>query len=176
MTVDIGKVFSDTWAMIKQRWLAMIGLWAAFVGVLILFYIGTIIAAGTWFVTFADAFNGAGGFADATAYGGLGIGFVVITVLIMVGFYTIIFGQFGSMVAMASPTRRPSSDDRGGPAGQGRAIAVPCRMSLRRPSGGPRLVSGRDHHPAAPINSRPISIRRISLVPAPISSSLASRM
>ena len=111
MTVDIGKVFSDTWAMIKQRWLAMIGLWAAFVGVLILFYIGTIIAAGTWFVTFADAFNGAGGFADATAYGGLGVGFVVITVLIMVGFYTIIFGQFGSMVAMASPTRRPTFRD-----------------------------------------------------------------
>ncbi len=31
-------------------------------------------------------------------------------------------------------------------------------------------------HPAAPISSRPISMRRISLVPAPISSSLASRM
>jgi len=31
-------------------------------------------------------------------------------------------------------------------------------------------------HPAAPINSRPISIRLISFVPAPISSSLASRM
>ena len=30
-------------------------------------------------------------------------------------------------------------------------------------------------HPPAPINSRPISIRRISLVPAPMSSSLASR-
>ena len=31
-------------------------------------------------------------------------------------------------------------------------------------------------HPAAPISSRPISIRLISFVPAPISSSLASRM
>ena len=31
-------------------------------------------------------------------------------------------------------------------------------------------------HPAAPINSRPISIRRISFVPAPMSSSFASRI
>ena len=47
--------------------------------------------------------------------------------------------------------------------------------SLRH-SGSRNPIRARSPHPVTFINSRPINIRRISLVPAPISINLASRM
>ncbi len=66
--------------------------------------------------------------------------------------------------------------------GDGRTQLLGERPVVREPRLGvgrfavERRGQDRCGHPAAPISSRPISMRRISLVPAPISSSLASRM
>ena len=57
--------------------------------------------------------------------------------------------------------------------------SVSCVLTVCRHSGGERDNPAKERaepHPAAPISSRPISIRRISFVPAPMSSSFASLM
>ncbi len=64
--------------------------------------------------------------------------------------------------------------------GKGRGLRRNCQSFEMRGAVGRGLFRtgqevGRQFHPIAPMSSRPISIRRISLVPAPISISLASR-
>jgi hypothetical protein len=107
MSIDIGRVFSNTVAMVKERWLAMIGLWATFLGFLFVYGIvvfavlgGTIMASG--------AMMGGAGFDNPAALGGLGIGIIVMVVIAYIGYFAIMFGQQGSMAAMASPLHQIS--------------------------------------------------------------------
>ena len=70
---------------------------------------------------------------------------------------------------VAPPARaRASNGRRRGPSGSRRHLTCP----RRRPTTTPDSLAT---HPSGPISSRPMSKRRISLVPAPISSSRASR-
>lgn len=105
--LDIGNVFSNTFSMMKERWLPLLGLWAVFLGILIVY---GIIAAG---VLGGSIMAMAGGLSDpsAAALGGAGIGFILIAIIFYIGYFAIIFGQQGSMIALASPLRRISFGD-----------------------------------------------------------------
>lgn len=93
--------------MVKERWAAMIGLWATFLG--FLFVYGIVIFAvlgGSMMAT--GAMMGPSAFDSPAALGGLGIGIIIMAVLAYIGYFAIIFGQQGSMAAMASPLHRIS--------------------------------------------------------------------
>lgn len=104
--LDIGSVFSNTFNMMKERWLALLGLWAVFIGLLIVYFI----------VGFAVIGGGAaatGSLTDLSAIsaGGLGIGVIILGIIFYIGYIAILLGQQGSMIAYASPLRRTSFGD-----------------------------------------------------------------
>ncbi|MEM8725503.1 MAG: hypothetical protein AAGE86_08275 [Pseudomonadota bacterium] len=106
MSFDIGRVFSNTFAMVKERWGAMLGLWATFFGALILYAMvfggllgGSALAMGA----------ALGGSLDSpAALGGMGVGFILMMVVFYIGYIAIALGQQGAMIAMASPIQTVS--------------------------------------------------------------------
>jgi hypothetical protein len=106
MPIDIGLVFSGAVAMVKERWLAMLGLWATFLGFLFLYGIVVFAVVGGSMFAMAGAGMAAGGFDDPTALAGMGAGVVLIALLFYIGYFAIAFGQQGAMVAAASPLER----------------------------------------------------------------------
>ena len=102
MTVEIGKVFSNAWAILKERWAALLGLWALFFGVMLLFFF----VLGSLFANvIAGAMNGLSYDSPFDNASSLGMGFTVIVVFVLVYaiFLMIVFAQQGAMVAKASP-------------------------------------------------------------------------
>lgn len=103
MTIDIGRVFSNTFAMMRERFMQLLGLWLVFfaaqIVVMLLFAAGiggSFLAAGL-----GSASNGAAGL------GALGGGVIAM----MIGFYVVyiilLYGQQCSLAAMSSPLERP---------------------------------------------------------------------
>lgn len=106
MPFDIGLVFSNAVAMVKERWLTMLGLWATFLGFLFLYGIVVFAVVGGSMFAMAGAGMAAGGFEDPTALAGMGAGFALIALVFYIGYFAIAFGQQGAMVAAASPLER----------------------------------------------------------------------
>lgn len=106
MNVDIGSVFSNTFAMVRERWGPMLGLWATFFAALIIYFMifGGLLGGSAFMLGSAMG----GGIDDAGILGGMGIGFFLMMIVFYIGYFAIAFGQQGSMVAMASPFRRPT--------------------------------------------------------------------
>ena len=100
MNINIGQVFSTTFAMMKERWAPLLGLWATFFVALILYFIvfGAFLGGSSFLL--------AGGLEDAGALAGLGAGFILMAIVFYIGYLVLAFGQQGSMVAMASPLQR----------------------------------------------------------------------
>ncbi|MEP0190479.1 MAG: hypothetical protein ABJP70_07650 [Erythrobacter sp.] len=105
--LDIGNVFSNTFNMMKERWLALLGLWAVFFGLLIVYALIAFAVLG------GAATAMMGGISDpsAASLGSMGIGIIIMGVIFYIGYFAIAFGQQGSMVAMASPLKRISFGD-----------------------------------------------------------------
>ncbi len=105
--LDIGNVFSNTFSMMKERWLPLAGLCAVFFGLLIVY--GFVFAA----VLGGSMMGIAGSMSDPSAVGlaGMGIGFFVMALVFYIGYFAIILGQQGSMIAYASPLRRTNFGD-----------------------------------------------------------------
>ncbi|MDJ0642203.1 MAG: hypothetical protein QNJ15_05250 [Erythrobacter sp.] len=106
MNIDIGRVFANTFAMVRERWGPMLGLWATFFAALIVYFMifGGLLGGSAFLLGSA---MGGDGFGD-DPLAGMGIGFFLMILVFYVGYFAIAFGQQGSMIAMASPFRRPT--------------------------------------------------------------------
>ena len=105
MNIDIGSLFEDAFAMFKQRFWGMLGLWATFIGMIVALFIVFFIFVGASALGVAAlsggeaAFDGAGGL-------GFGVGIIASTVIFYLLMLAMLFAQQGSMMAMASPIER----------------------------------------------------------------------
>ncbi len=100
MKVDIGRVFSNTWEMIKQRFWLLLGMWAVYLGIQIVF--GMVfggILGGSMFALGA----GAGGLDDPAMLGGLGIGVILLMIIFYFAYIVLMVAQQCSMTALATP-------------------------------------------------------------------------
>ncbi|WP_299193513.1 glycerophosphoryl diester phosphodiesterase membrane domain-containing protein [uncultured Erythrobacter sp.] len=104
MSIDIGRVFSNTWEMIKQRFWLLLALWAVFFAVQIVFSIVFTIVGGGSIAALGAA---AGGGGDAALLGGLGIGAILLMIVFYVAYILIALAQQCSMSEMASPLDKP---------------------------------------------------------------------
>ncbi|MEO0463668.1 MAG: hypothetical protein AAF127_11095 [Pseudomonadota bacterium] len=105
MNLDIGRVFSTTIETIKERIWPMIGLYAVFFAISIVFLL---VGGGLLGASMAGAMMslGAGGLDNPAALGGFGFGAIIGMIIFYVLYLALIFAQQASMSAMASPTRR----------------------------------------------------------------------
>lgn len=101
MSFDIGRVFSNTFAMVRERWGPMLGLWATFFGALLLYAMifGGVLGGSA--LAMGAAFSGS--LDNPAALGGMGVGFILMLVVFYIGYIAIALGQQGAMIAMASP-------------------------------------------------------------------------
>lgn len=106
MSVDIGRVFSNSFTMVKDRWLAMVALWATFIGFLIVYGIAFFALVGGSMMAMVGSFDNPAAFDDPAMLGGMGIGFVLMLIVFYIGYIAIALGQQASMVAYASPLHR----------------------------------------------------------------------
>ncbi|WP_162627726.1 hypothetical protein [Erythrobacter sp. KY5] len=104
MSVDIARVFSDSWAMIKQRFFQLLGMWIVFLVINLLYMtIGGAFMGGSMFAMGAAAT----GVDDPGALlGGLGVGLVLMMILFYLGSMVIIFAQQCAMSALGTPLRQ----------------------------------------------------------------------
>ena len=105
MAIDIARVFSQSWEMIKERWLLLLGMWLAFFVINIVYtMVGGGVIGGSMFALGAAA---AGGLSDSEMLmGGLGIGGALMLIVFYIGSIVIIFAQQCAMAALATPLRR----------------------------------------------------------------------
>lgn len=108
MPIDIGLVFSNALAMVKERWLAMLGLWATFLGFLLVYGLVFFAVIGGSMLAMTGMAMGTSAFEDPAALGGLGMGVLLLALLFYIGYLAILFGQQGAMVAAATPLERIS--------------------------------------------------------------------
>lgn len=109
MNIDIGSLFGDAFAMFKERFWGMLGLWATFIGIIVALFIGYFIVVGASLAGFA-AFAG-GADASSAGFGGLGGGMIASVVVFYLAFLALIFAQQCAMCAKASPVERLSFGD-----------------------------------------------------------------
>ena len=110
MTVDIARVFSDSWSIIKQRFLVLLGMWVVFFVINIVY---TIVAGGVLGGSiFALGAAASSGLDDPELLlGGLGIGAILMMILFYIGSIVIILAQQCAMSALSTPLREVQFGD-----------------------------------------------------------------
>ncbi len=106
MKLDIGQVFSTSLAMVKQRFLSLLGIWCAY------FLLGIVLFVG-FFVAFGASAVGIGalleeGLDSALAATGFGVTFILAFIAFYFVYNAVIFAHFASMTVMGSPVERPA--------------------------------------------------------------------
>ncbi|MFO6429048.1 glycerophosphoryl diester phosphodiesterase membrane domain-containing protein [Erythrobacter sp. W302b] len=104
--MDIGRVFSISFAMFRQRFWLLLGIWLVFL--VIQFAAAIAIFVGVIGMGLAGAAGLAGGLEDPAAFTGLGIGMIAAVVLFYAGYIVILLAQQAAMVTIASPLEEPS--------------------------------------------------------------------
>jgi membrane-anchored glycerophosphoryl diester phosphodiesterase (GDPDase) len=103
--IDIGRVFSTAWAMLRQRFWPLVGMWAVFFAI----QMGSAIVLGIVVAVMGVAGAGMGsGLEDPSALAGMGIGLIVMMVLFYGAYLVLILAQQAAMVTLASPLEEPS--------------------------------------------------------------------
>jgi len=104
MNIDIGRVFSTSWDILKERfWLLVAMLLVYFV---IQMVAGSLLG-GVMTIGGLALGAGAGTMDDPAAMmGGLGIGFMLLIIMFYVGIIVLSFAQMGSMAAQSTPLYR----------------------------------------------------------------------
>ncbi len=104
--MDIGHVFSSSFAMFRQRFWLLVGMWAVFFAIQIAGFFALGIGA---LVMGAGAMaSGAAGIEDPAAIAGLGIGMIVFLALFYAAYLVIILAQQAALVTLASPLEEPA--------------------------------------------------------------------
>ena len=107
MSIDIGRVFSNTLKMVQERWMTMIALWATFIGALIVYFLLVYAVIGGTFMALAGAgMSGPNAMGNLIASGGGSVGFFVVFLVLYFIYIAILLGQYASLVAAASPLQR----------------------------------------------------------------------
>lgn len=119
--IDIGRVFSTSFAMLRERFWPLVGMWALF---FVIQMAGVVLLSiGLAVVGIAGGAAGLGaGLDDLSALAGLGIGMIIFIVLYYAAYIVILLAQQAAMVALASPLEDPSF---GGALSRGFMSALP---------------------------------------------------
>lgn len=116
MTLGVGQILSDTFAMVRSRFWRLVGLYFVWFAILAGFSILAMVVVG------GGAAALAGSLEDPGALGGLGAGFLVTMAIVYLGYILISSAQNAAMCTMASPLR---NGDFGDAMGSGVRAALP---------------------------------------------------
>lgn len=118
--MDIGRVFSTSFAMMRQRFWPLLGMWAVFFVIQIVAMFALIIAIAG--MGMAGSAGLSAGLEDPAALAGLGIGMIVFMVAFYAGYIVLVLAQQAALVTLASPLEEPSF---GGALSRGFKSALP---------------------------------------------------
>lgn len=118
--IDIGRVFATGWAMLRQRFWLLLGMFAVFfaiqmVGSMVLGIVLAVMGA-------AGAASLGAGLEDPAAITGMSVGLVIFMVLFYGAYLVLVLAQQAAMVTLASPLEEPSF---GGAMARGFKSALP---------------------------------------------------
>lgn len=117
--MDIGRVFSTSFAMFRQRFWPLVGMWAVFFGIQIV----AVFAMGIGVAVMGLGATGLGAdLEDPAALAGMGIGMILVMVLFYGAYIVIALAQQAALVTLASPLEETSF---GGALGRGFKSALP---------------------------------------------------
>jgi membrane-anchored glycerophosphoryl diester phosphodiesterase (GDPDase) len=103
--IDIGRVFSTSWAMLRQRFWQLVGMWAVFFAIQMV----AVIVLGVFMAVIGVAGAGmGGGMNDPAALAGMGIGMILFMVLFYGAYIVLALAQQAAMVTLASPMEEAS--------------------------------------------------------------------
>ena len=118
--MDIGRVFSTSFAMMRQRFWPLLGMWAVFFVIQVVAMFALIIAIAG--MGMAGSAGLSAGLEDPAALAGLGIGMIVFMVAFYAGYIVLVLAQQAALVTLASPLEEPSF---GGALSRGFRSALP---------------------------------------------------
>lgn len=104
--MDIGRVFSISFAMFRQRFWLLLGMWLVFL--VIQFAAAIALFLGVMVMGLAGAAGITAGFDDPAALAGFGIGMIAVVVVFYAAYIVILLAQQAAMVTIASPLEEPS--------------------------------------------------------------------
>jgi hypothetical protein len=99
--IDIGRVFATAWAMLRQRFWLLVGMFAVFFAIQMVgsMVLGIVVAI----MGVAGATAMGAGLEDPAAITGMGIGFIIFMVLFYGAYLVLVLAQQAAMVTLASP-------------------------------------------------------------------------
>jgi len=104
--IDIGRVFSTSFAMLRQRFWLLVGMWAVFFAIQIA--ASSVLGVGMAVMGAAGAASFGAGLEDPTALAGMGFGLIAFFALFYAAYIAIVFAQQAAMVTLASPLEQPA--------------------------------------------------------------------
>ncbi|TAD75663.1 MAG: hypothetical protein EAY70_10330 [Sphingomonadales bacterium] len=104
--IDIGRVFSTSFAMLRQRFWQLVGVWAVFFAIQIAASI--VLGIGTLVMGAAGIASLDTGLADPAAITGMSIGLIIFMALFYGAYLVVVLAQQAAMVTMASPLEEPA--------------------------------------------------------------------
>jgi hypothetical protein len=104
--IDIGRVFSTSIAMLRQRFWLLLGMLVVFFAIQMA--ASTVLTVGLLVIGMAGAMSIGAGLGDPTALGGLGAGFVLFFALFYAAYVVLVLAQQAAMVTLASPLEEPA--------------------------------------------------------------------
>jgi membrane-anchored glycerophosphoryl diester phosphodiesterase (GDPDase) len=104
--IDIGRVFATAWAMLRQRFWLLLGMFAVFFAIQMVAWVVLTIALAVTGV--AGAASIGAGFDDPAAITGMSVFIVVFVVLFYGAYMVLLLAQQAAMVTLASPLEEAS--------------------------------------------------------------------
>lgn len=101
MKLTVGRIFSETFSTMKDRFWGLFGLWAAFFGLMLAAIVVFGMIAGGSAATLAGAVDDPAVLAD-----GVGVGLIAALVVFYLAYVLLVCAQYAAMNAMASPLRQ----------------------------------------------------------------------
>jgi membrane-anchored glycerophosphoryl diester phosphodiesterase (GDPDase) len=99
--IDIGRVFGTAWAMMRQRFWLLLGMFAVFFAIQLVG--STVLGIVVAIMGVAGAAGIGAGLDDPAAITGMGIGIIILTVLFYGAYLVLVLAQQAAMVTLASP-------------------------------------------------------------------------
>lgn len=118
--MEIGRIFSTSFAMFRQRFWPLVGMWAVFFAIQMAG--SMVLGIGMMMTTMAGAASAGGALEDPAAIAGLGVGMIVFLVLFYGAYLVLLLAQQAAMVTLASPLEEPAF---GAALGRGFKSALP---------------------------------------------------
>ena len=101
MNFDFGSLFSQTFAIFRQRFWPMLGLWATFIGIIFGLFLIYFVVIGASMMGFAALNDGSD--PGSFALGGASASLILSAFVFYFGMLVLIFAQQGAMCAKATP-------------------------------------------------------------------------